>query len=57
MPKEVLDWREIQLVSRLTRNRKIKGDKSMAEKHIRLKSVYKRDMRDQRRGMVKAKLL
>lgn len=26
----------------------------MAEKHIRLKSVYKRDMRDQRRGMVKA---
>ena len=29
----------------------------MAEKHIRLKSVYKRDMRDQRRGMVKAKLL
>lgn len=36
---------------------KDKGDKSMAEKHIRLKSVYKRDMRDQRRGMVKAKLL
>ena len=37
--------------------RQDKGDKSMAEKHIRLKSVYKRDMRDQRRGMVKAKLL
>ena len=34
MPKEVLDWREIQLVSRLTRNRKIKGTRAWR------KSIY-----------------
>ncbi len=49
--------REIQLVSRLTRNRKDKGDKSMAEKHIRLEISISRICETKRRGMVKAKLL
>ena len=33
MPKEVLDWREIQLVSRLTRNRKIKGTRAYVQEN------------------------